>query len=114
MGYILLKWIIFYIYQLTGSDVKWNWNKANGEGIFLTAFMLLALPIIELVILFYPLQLALMQKGWILISLLIAIFGLEFIIGSIATNQQFEVWMVIKIVLSVSLFWVMYRKKFTI
>jgi hypothetical protein len=113
-GYILLKWTLFYIYQFAGSDIKMNWNKANGEGILLTAFMLLALPIIELVILFYPLQLALRQKGWILISLLIAIFGLELIIGWIATNQQFEVWMAIKIVLSVSLFWVMYRKKITI
>ena len=113
-GYILLKWTLFYTFQFTGSDTKWNWNKANGEGLFLAAFMLLALSLIELVVLFFPLQLALRQRGWMLISLLIAIFGLEFIIGWIATNQRLEVWMAVKIVLSVSLFWLMYRKQLTL
>lgn len=110
-GYILLKWTLFYIYQFTGGDTKWNWIRANGEGLFLAAFILLALPLIELVVLFFPLKLALRQKGWALILMLIAIFGLEFIIGWIATNQRFEVWMAVKIVLSVSLFCLMYRKQ---
>jgi len=113
-GYILLKWTLFYIYQFSDSDTEWNWNKANGEGLFLAAFMLLALPLIELIVLFFPLQLALRQKGWILIALLIAIFGLEFIIGWIASNQRFEVWMSVKIMLSIGLFWLMYRKQLTL
>lgn len=113
-GYILLKWTLFYIYQFTGSHTQWSWNKVNGEGLFLAAFMLLALPLVELFILFFPLQLALKQKGWKVISLLIATFGLEFITGWVATNQRFETWMIVKIVLSVGLFWLMYRKQLTL
>lgn len=110
-GYILLKWTLFYIYQFTGSDTKWEWNKANDEGLFLAAFMLLALPLIELAVLFFPLLLALRQKGWIAILLLIVTFGLEFIIGWAATNQRFETWMVVKIALSIGLFLLMYKKQ---
>ncbi|MBB5648913.1 hypothetical protein [Pedobacter cryoconitis] len=110
-GYILLKWTLFYIYQFTEGSTRWSFNKVNGEGLFLAAFMLLALPLIELVILFFPLQLALKQKGWIAMLLLIATFGLEFIIGWFATNQHFEIWMAVKIGLSILLFLFMYRKQ---
>lgn len=110
-GYILLKWTLFYFYQFTEGNAKWSFDKVNGEGLFLAAFMLLALPLLELFILYFPLQLALKQKGWITILLLIATFGLEFIIGWFTTNQHFEIWMVVKIVLSAGLFWLMYRKK---
>lgn len=75
--------------------------------------MLLALPLVELVVLYYLFQLALRQKGWNTILLLIVTFGLEFIIGWFATNQNFEVWMAVKIVLSVVLFVLMYRKQLT-
>ena len=109
--YILLKWTLFYIYQFTGSDAKWNWNKANGEGLFLAAFMLLALPVLELAVLFFSLQLALRQKAWMAILLLIVTFGSEFIIGWAATNQRIETWMIVKIALSAGLFLLMYKKQ---
>lgn len=112
--YILLKWTLFYVYQFVGGSTKWNLDKVNGEGIFLAAFMLLALPLVEFVILFLPLQWALRQKGWITILLLVVVFGLEFIIGWYATNQHFEVWMAVKVILSGGLFWLMYRKQLTI
>lgn len=110
-GYILLKWVLFYAYQFIEGSPKWNFDKANGEGLFLAAFMLLALPLVELVVLYYPFKLALRQKGWITILLLIATFCLEFIIGWYVTNQRLEVWMIVKIVLSVVLFAFMYRKR---
>lgn len=110
-GYILLKWTLFYIYQFAGNHTKWNWDKVNGEGLFLAAFMLLALPLIELFVLFFPLQFALKQKGWMTISVLTAVFGLEFIIGWIAANQYLEAWMIVEIALGIGLFWLMYRKQ---
>ena len=110
-GYILLKWTLFYIYQFVGNHTKWNWDKVNGEGLFLAAFMLLALPLIELFVLFFPLQFALKQKGWMTISVLTAVFGLEFIMGWIAANQHLEAWMIVKIALGIGLFWLMYRKQ---
>ncbi|WP_108555379.1 hypothetical protein [Pedobacter sp. HMWF019] len=73
--------------------------------------MLLALPLIELFVLFFPLQFALKQKGWMTISVLTAVFGLEFIIGWIAANQYLEAWMIVKIALGIGLFWLMYRKQ---
>lgn len=111
IGYMLIKWILFYTYQFTNSSTKWHWNNANSEGLFLAVFMLLAFPLIELVVFFPLLKLALRQKGMILISLLVVIFGLEFLMGWIVTNQRYEVWMVVKIALSVSIFWLMYRKQ---
>lgn len=109
--YILLKWALFYIYQFTGGSIKWSFDKVNVEGLFLAVFMLFALPLMELVILFFPLQLALRLKGLVRILFLIAIFTLEFIIGWFATNQHFEIWMIVKIVLSILLFLLMYRKQ---
>lgn len=110
-GYILLKWALFYLYQFIEGSTKWSFNKANSEGVFLAVFMLIALPLVELVILFYPLQLALRTKGLNTILLLIASFSLEFAIGWFITNQHFAVWMVVKIILSMLLFGLMYRKQ---
>lgn len=108
--YILLKWTLFYAYQFMEGSTKWKWDKVNGEGIFLAVFMLLALPLVELVALFFPVQWALKQKGFLTALLLFVAFGLEFMIGWFATNQRFEVWMVVKIVLSIVLFGLMYKK----
>lgn len=112
--YILLKWTLFYTYQFIEGSTKWNWDKVNAEGIFLAVFMLLALPLVELVVLFFPFQWVLKQKGLMTILLLAIAFGLEFIIGWYATNQHFEVWMVVKILLSAVLFGFMYRKQLTV
>ena len=111
--YILLKWTLFYVYQFTGGSTRWSFDKVNGEGFFLATFMLIALPLVELVVLFFPLQLALRLKGWITTLILILVFGLEFVIGWFATNQNFEDWMAVKVALSVVLFVVMYRKQLT-
>lgn len=112
-GYILLKWALFYLYQFVEGSTKWSLDNNNSEGIFLAVFMLIALPLVELVILFYPLQLALRTKGSMAILLLIASFSLEFILGWFATNQHFAVWMAAKIILSMLLFGLMYRKQLT-
>ncbi len=112
-GYILLKWICFYIYQFAGSSVKWN-QTTNYEGRILGAFMLLALPILEIIVLIFPFHLAMKQKGWVTILILILTFTLEFLIGWYATNQHLEVWMGVKIILSVLLFYFLYRKQLNI
>lgn len=111
-GYILLKWALFYLYQFIEST-KWSFDKINSEGVFLAVFMLIALPLMELVILFYPLQLALRTKGLHTILLLIASFSLEFAIGWFITNQHFAIWMAVKIIISMFLFGLMYRKQST-
>lgn len=112
--YILLEWVLFYTYQIIEGSTKWNFEEANGEGLFLAAFMLLALPLVELVVFYYPFQLALKQKGRIAILLLSVTFGLEFIIGWYATSQNLELWMIVKIVLSAVLFGLIYRKQITL
>jgi hypothetical protein len=111
-GYILLKWLCFYIYQVVESKRDWDWNRMQSrEDIFYTAWMLLALPILEILILVLPFQLALKQRGWLVIAILLLAFVLEFIIGWFATNQRLEVWMIVKIILSMALFFLMYRKQ---
>jgi hypothetical protein len=96
MGHVL------YLQFTTGST-KWSFDKVNGEGLFLAAFMLLILPLVEIVVLFFPFQLALKQGNSLTIPILITILGLEFLIGWYATSQHFEVWMAVKIVLSAGL-----------
>lgn len=109
--YIAIKWILFYVYQFTSSNPNWSFEKANGEGVFLAAFMLLILPLVEVVVLFFPFQWALKQRSWLMILFLIMIFGLEFFIGWFATNQHFEIWMFVKLLLSISLFLFVYREQ---
>ncbi len=111
-GYILLKWALFYAYQFVGSDSKWDWSgkSTNKEGVLLAAFMLLTLPFLEIIVLFFPFQWALKQKGLPAIIILMLSFTAEFIIGWYATNQHFETWMSVKIALSILLFYIMYRK----
>jgi|GEM_PF-1696685 len=111
IGYIILKWVLFYVYQFVEGGDSWSFEKTNGEGLFLAAFMLLGLPLLEIAILFFPMQLALRTKGWKTILLLLAVFGLEFLLGWYATNQHLEVWMIVKIVLSLGLFLLFYRKQ---
>lgn len=112
-GYILLKWLLFYIYQIIerGKYETW-WDKAtNTEGLFLAAFMLSALPIAELLILIIPFQFALKQKGWLATAILVFAFAIEFTIGWYATNQNLELWMIAKIALSIGLFCGLYRQQ---
>ncbi len=109
--YISLKWLMFYIYQFLTGNTKWNFEDANIEGIFLALFMLTIIPLIETFVLFFPFQWALKTHGWIMISILIGTFSLELLIGWFATNQYFATWMLIKIVLSVFLFLLIYRKQ---
>lgn len=112
--YIGLKWTFFYIYQFSTCNTKWNFSKANSEGIFLAAFMLLIIPLTELVILYLPFYAALKQRGWIAMLILAGAFGLEFIISWFATNQRYETWMLVKLILSITLFFVIYRKQMSL
>lgn len=111
-GFIFLKWILFYAYQIIESGEKWDWSRVKtNEDIYFTAWMLLALPILELIILIVPFQLALKQKGNLTILILLLAFFLEFAIGWFATNQNLETWMIVKIVISTVLFILLYRKQ---
>lgn len=112
LGYMTTKWISFYLYQYMESGGSWKWEKVETkEDIYYTAWMLLVLPIVEMFILALPLHLAIRQKGWIMIVVLALTFALEFAIGWYATNQQFSVWMIVKIALSIGLFYVFYRRQ---
>ena len=116
-GYILLKWALFYLYQFleSGARLNWNWSKLQSfEDYFYTTWMLFVLPILEVIILIWPFQIALKQKGWVVILILIGAFALEFIIGWYATNQRFAVWMIVKIILSAGLFFLLYKKQLSI
>jgi hypothetical protein len=110
VGYILLKWLCFYIYQFAESDFKLN-PKVNNDGYILAAVMLFTLPLSEIIVLALPINFALKQKGWVMVSILIFAFLIEFIMGWYATNQKFEVWMLVKMILSIGLFYYLYRKE---
>lgn len=111
-GYIFLKWVCFYIYQIAESKRYWEWSRVwEWEDIFYTIWIIIALPILEILILFFPFQIALKQRGLMAISLLFLCFALEFIIGWFATNQHLEIWMIVKIILSITLFFLIYRKQ---
>lgn len=113
-GYIALKWVLFWVYQIfeSSENLNWDWSKVNNmDSAIYTFGMLLALPILEIIILCGPFYLALKQKGWIMILVLVLMFVLEFAIGWYATNQQLSTWMIVKILLSVGLFWLFYGKR---
>lgn len=112
LGYMGAKWLIFYAYQYFESSKSWNWNRIeSSEDYYYTAWMLLILPSTEIIILALPFYLSLRQKGWIMLVILAFTFTLEFAIGWYATNQQLSTWMIVKIILSVGLFWLFYRKQ---
>ncbi|AFL84388.1 hypothetical protein Belba_1790 [Belliella baltica DSM 15883] len=81
------------------------------EGVVYTLGMLLILPILEIIILSGPFYLALKKKGWVMVVIIILVFVLEFAIGWFATNQRFALWMVVKLALSIGLFFLFYRKQ---
>lgn len=111
-GYILLKWTVFYIYQFIEGGNKIRWGQSiDYEGRILAVIMLLGLPLIEILLLYFPFQLALKEKGLLSILLLISIFILEFFIGWYTTNQRVALWMFIKIIISAVLFLLIYKKQ---
>lgn len=111
LGYMSAKWICFYLYQYLASGRSWKWDRVvTKEDFFYTAWMLFFLPLVEMILLALPIHLAINQKGWLMITILFLTFALEFAIGWYATNQQFSAWMIVKIILSVGLFWLFYRK----
>lgn len=110
--YILLKWLCLYTYLLADSESKWDWDKVKTkEDAFYTAWMLFALPIVELLVLFLPFLLALRSEGLKSIVAFSCVFILEFVVGWYATNQHIELWMIIKITFSIVLFLIVYRYK---
>jgi len=110
-GYIIVKWIVFYTYQFLEGNSNWDFGKANREGLFLTVFMFLGLPVLEINMLYLPVKLSFQQSYWIRLFMLVFVFCLEFGVGWYATNQNFEDWMVVKIALSIILFLLFYRKQ---
>lgn len=112
LGYMATKWIIFYLYQYIESGENWKWERVKTqEDVYYTVWMFLALPIIEIMLLAIPLHLAIRQKGWIMVLVLVLTFTLEFAVGWYTTNQQLSTWMVVKIGMSMGLFWLFYRKQ---
>jgi hypothetical protein len=112
VGYILLKWLCFFIYQYAESQKKWDLeNLHKKEDVLYTLWMFLSLPVIEIIIFALPFQLALKQKGISLIIILILCFVLEFAVSWYATNQQFAIWMLVKIILSIGFFYLFYRRQ---
>ena len=107
-----LKWVCFYLYQYLESGSGWKWKRVETkEDVYYTAWILLVLPLLEMLLLALPIHLAIRQKGWLMITILVLTFALEFLIGWYATNQQLSIWMIVKIILSVGLFWLFYRKQ---
>jgi NADH:ubiquinone oxidoreductase subunit 3 (subunit A) len=112
LGYMAAKWVCFYLYQYFESGNSWKWERVETkEDVYYTAWMLLVLPAAEMFLLALPIHLAIRQKGWIMLVALALTFALEFAIGWYATNQQLSTWMIVKIFLSVGLFWLFYRKQ---
>ena len=113
-GYIFLKWICIYSYLFIENGSRWKWSQqTNSEGLLLAVFMLLALPLLELVILFWPFEFALKKRRWQTAIILSLSFILEFLLTWYATNQQITTWMIVKIALSVIIYLFLYRKQLT-
>lgn len=111
LGYMAAKWVLFYLYQYLESDGSWKWERVETkEDVYYTAWMLLILPVVEIFLLALPIHLAIRQKGWLMVAIVILTFALEFAFGWYATNQQLSIWMVVKIALSVGLFYLFYRR----
>lgn len=112
LGYMVAKWVCFYLYQYFESGNSWKWERLETiEDIYYTAWMFFALPVVEIFLLALPIHLAIRQKGWIMLIALALIFILEFTIGWYATNQQLSTWMIVKGLLSIGLFWLFYREQ---
>ncbi len=113
VGYIILKWVCIYTFEYFDSSIKWN-QEINHEGWLLAAFMLLAMPLLEIILLTIPFHWALKHKGGILIAILLSTFALEFAIGYYMTTQRFATWIIIKLFFSVALFYLFYKKQIKI
>jgi len=115
LGYISLKWICFYVYQFlepyATSDWHLSWQLPNIKGVFLAVLMILFLPFLELIVLAWPFELALRQRGWRTVIILILAFIVEFFLNWSFTNQQIETWMIVKIIGSIILYLFLYRRQ---
>lgn len=113
-SYIFLKWICIYSYLFIENGSRWKWSQqTNSEGLLLAVFMLLALPLLELVVLIWPFEFALKKRGWQTAIILLLTFVLEFLLTWYATNQQIATWIIVKIVFSVIIYLFLYRKQLT-
>lgn len=112
-SYILLKWVGFYFCQFIEFGVRsgWNirWQIPNSEGLFLAVFMVLSLPFLELIVLAWPFELALRQRGWRTVAVLFMTFIVEFFLSWFFTNQHIETWMIVKISESIILYLFLYK-----
>ncbi|WP_400191810.1 hypothetical protein [Hymenobacter sp. B81] len=116
MAYIVIKWVGFYGYQFieSGAGSDWNWqNLNNAENIVFTLSLLCIWPTIEALALLFPIKLALEHKSWSRLLALILTFAIEFAIGWFMISQQFDFWMVVKILMSIILFALLFGEQLT-
>lgn len=112
IAYILVQYILIYGYYFVVKKINWHWqNIKNEEDIIFTAWIFLSLPLIEIIILIFPMLMALKKEGVTRYLILIFCFVVEFFICWFMTNEKVETWMIVKIVLSVVLFFLFFRKQ---
>ncbi len=112
LGYMTAKWLIFYIWTFGICENNWEWSRVKSiEDIYYTIVMLLLFPFIEIVILALPMYLTIHQKRWSMAMFLALFFILEFTLGWYSTNQHFSSWMFEKIILSIILFYIFFKKQ---
>lgn len=109
---MISKWILFYSYIFYESKGGWNWERVRTiDAILYTVWMIASLPVIEMIIMVVPLHLAIrQQRRAVKFMILILCFAVEFFVSFYATNEQLSEWMIIKIILSVVIFWLFYRR----
>ena len=108
--YILLKYTLLFGYDFIFGDASWDWNNLKtGEDWFYIGWMFFVLPLLEILVLYFPFRIALKQSGSSLYIGLAIVFIVEFFISWVITSQRVEGWMIAKIVLSIILFMIMFR-----
>ena len=108
---IFLKYLVLYAYlfiRIIDFDLS---RVKTPEDFFYTLWMLLFLPLVEILVLILPFRFALNQHGIVLIISLTLFWVLEFLLGWTMTSQSLESWMGIKIVLSILLLFLFYGKQ---
>lgn len=111
-AYIFLKYTLIFAYDFVIGGATWDWDslRTREDWIYI-GWMFLALPLLEIIILFFPFRIGLRQSGVLMYIILATVFIVEFFISWAVTNQKVETWMIAKVILSVILFLVMFKKQ---
>lgn len=110
--YIIVKYFFVFAYNFSFSTEQINLDWAylqTGKDWFYFLWMFFSLPLLEGIILFFPFKMALKYSAPKIYLYLIFIFLLEFFLTWAITNQQLENWMIIKIIISVMLFFIVFQ-----